>query len=106
MSATIKVIDRDGSESSVLWEAGSSLMEALRDNDLPLLASCGGCCSCATCHVFLSPDFAKLSGESAGEERELLEQTEAFQPEVSRLSCQIAYADHFDGLTVKLAPEE
>lgn len=105
MTANIRVIDHDSNERTISWEAGQSLMEALRDNDLPVLASCGGCCSCATCHVLLEQNFASIVGTSEGEERELLEQTEAFSPDVSRLACQIPYSEAYDGFTIRLAPE-
>lgn len=105
-TATINVIDRNGNASLIAWEAGQTLMEALRDNDLPVLASCGGCCSCATCHVLLAPDFARIVGPSAGEERDLLEQTSSFRPEASRLACQIPHDPVYEGLSVTLAPDD
>lgn len=47
-------------------------MEALRDNDLPVLASCGGTASCATCHVFLDKEVFDTLGERSEDELELL----------------------------------
>lgn len=102
----IKVIDRRGEGHQVSWEPDQSLMEALRDNDLPVLASCGGTASCATCHVFLEEDaFASLS-ERTEDELELLVETEEYRPCSSRLSCQIDHDPTLEGLTVILAPEE
>jgi len=106
MAANIRVIDRERNEHVITWKAGQSLMEALRDSNLPILASCGGCCSCATCHVFLGPEFVSSIGVSDGDEREMLEMAEAFRPEVSRLSCQITFSEDYDGFVVTLAPEE
>ena len=55
----IKVVKRDGSEKEFTATEGLSLMEALRDEGFDeLLALCGGCCSCATCHVHIDPAFA------------------------------------------------
>ncbi|MPV35555.1 2Fe-2S iron-sulfur cluster-binding protein [Georgenia subflava] len=102
----IKVTDRDGETHELDWEPDQSLMEALRDNDMPVLASCGGCCSCATCHVFVESDHIEQLGRSEGEERELLEETEAFRPDRSRLACQIAHSGSLAGIAVTLAPEE
>src|SRR3546814_5549053 len=60
------VVTREGEEKTVEGESGLSVMEIIRDNGFDeLLALCGGCCSCATCHVHVDPDFvAKLPGRS------------------------------------------
>jgi ferredoxin, 2Fe-2S len=53
---TIQVINRDGSARSVEAQTGLSLMEVIRDAGFDeLLALCGGCNSCATCHMHHSP---------------------------------------------------
>jgi 2Fe-2S ferredoxin len=106
MSNNITVIDRAGSPSQVEWEPEQTLMEALRDNDFPLLASCGGTASCATCHVYLESQVVSGLGERSEDEIELLEEAEGFDADTSRLSCQIAHAQSLDGITVTLAPEE
>jgi 2Fe-2S ferredoxin len=50
----IKVVTRAGAESAAEGEAGMSVMEIIRDSGFDeLLALCGGCCSCATCHVYV-----------------------------------------------------
>jgi ferredoxin, 2Fe-2S len=101
------VIDRDGDQRELEWSAGqASLMELLRDNDLPILASCGGTASCATCHVYLEPAIVAQLGERGDDERELLEECAAFDGRSSRLSCQITRTRLLDGGTVTLAPEE
>ncbi len=103
---TLTVLDRDGQQHAVEWEPEQSLMEALRDNDLPVLASCGGTASCAPCHVFLDGDIVKSLGERSEDEAELLADAEGFSEDCSRLSCQVAFEDRLDGMTVTLAPEE
>ena len=53
------VTDRQGTERAVEADEGLTVMEAIRDNGFDeLLALCGGCCSCATCHVHVDPAFA------------------------------------------------
>ena len=53
------VVTREGEEREVEGEVGLSVMEVIRDAGIDeLLALCGGCCSCATCHVHVDPDFA------------------------------------------------
>lgn len=103
---TITVIDRSGNARDVSAENGLSLMEVIRDNGFDeLLALCGGCCSCATCHVYVDSDFGgELPGMSE-DENDLLDSTDS-RNEQSRLSCQIPVTDALDGLTVTIAPED
>ena len=85
---------------------GISLMEALRDiGGLDIAAICGGTCSCATCHVYIGPDWTDKLPRQAPDEVELIEFLRGYRP-TSRLSCQIPVTDALDGLTVELAPEE
>lgn len=105
-SITITVIDREGSESTLGWERGDSLMETLRDNDYPILASCGGNASCATCHVFLPEEQVKRLGVRSEDELELLEETEAYDTGCSRLSCQVQADDELNDVVVRIAPED
>ncbi|WAH96317.1 2Fe-2S iron-sulfur cluster-binding protein [Arthrobacter sp. MMS18-M83] len=107
MSKTlINVIDREGAVREVEWEPEQSLMETLRDNDFPILASCGGTVSCATCHVFLEKPVVESLSPRTEDELELLEDAEAYNPEASRLSCQIKQCSSLAGINVTLAPEE
>ena len=102
--AEIVVIDREGVERSVTATLGWSAMEILREADLPIEAACGGCCACATCHVYVAADWLPRLPEMSRDESNMLD--EAFQvQENSRLSCQIPFTQELDGLTVTLAPE-
>jgi len=100
------VVDRGGSEREIDVANGVSVMEAIRDNGFDeLLALCGGCCSCATCHVYVDPAFAdKLPGLSA-DENDLLDSSD-HRNDTSRLSCQLHVTDAVDGLRVTIAPED
>jgi 2Fe-2S ferredoxin len=102
----IQVLDREGTPHELDWAPDQSLMEALRDNDLPVLASCGGTASCATCHVFLDHEVVAGLGRRSEDELELLEETEHFDETASRLSCQVPHDPALDGIIVRLAPEE
>lgn len=102
----VNVIDREGAVRPIEWEPEQSLMEALRDADLPVLASCGGTASCATCHVFLEKEVFDSLGERSEDEIELLVDAEGYREDASRLSCQIGFESHLGGLTVTLAPED
>jgi ferredoxin len=102
----IKVVKRDGSEKEFIATEGLSLMEALRDEGFDeLLALCGGCCSCATCHVKIDDDtLSKLSPMSADED-DLLDSSEHRNAN-SRLSCQIPVTDALAGAVITIAQED
>jgi 2Fe-2S ferredoxin len=103
---TITVIDRSGNARDVQADKGLSLMEVIRDNGFDeLLALCGGCCSCATCHVFVDAEFAGKLPAMSEDENDLLDSTDS-RNESSRLSCQVPVTDELDGLTVTIAPED
>jgi ferredoxin len=102
----INVVDRDGNEKSISTPTGLSLMEAIRDNGFDqMLALCGGCCSCATCHVFIRQGPENLATASEADENDLLDSSE-HRSNNSRLSCQISLVDAHDGMVVEIAPED
>jgi 2Fe-2S ferredoxin len=102
----ITVVERSGRERSVDAPSGQSVMSSLRDAGVDdILALCGGNCSCATCHVYVDPEFlGNLNGMSA-DENNLLEGS-GFRKETSRLSCQLEMNDSLAGMRVVVAPEE
>ena len=54
----LNIQDRKGTVKSIEVSPTGTLMEAIRDNGFDdLLALCGGCCSCATCHVIVHDGF-------------------------------------------------
>jgi 2Fe-2S ferredoxin len=100
------VVNRAGEETAIEVEDGLTVMEAIRDNGFDeLLALCGGCCSCATCHVHVDPDFFGKLPEMSEDEDDLLESSD-HRAETSRLSCQIPFSGDLDGLKVTIAPED
>ena len=100
------VVNRAGEESTVEVEDGLTVMEAIRDNGFDeLLALCGGCCSCATCHVHVDPAFAEKLPKMSEDEDDLLESSD-HRADNSRLSCQVPFTSDLDGLKVTIAPED
>ena len=100
------VTTRSGETREVEAAGGLSVMEAIRDNGFDeLLALCGGCCSCATCHVHVDPQWIGAVGPPKADEDDLLD-TSDHRTETSRLSCQILFAPELDGLRVTIAPED
>ena len=103
---TIHVTGREGEEKAITVDSGISVMEAIRDNGFDeLLALCGGCCSCATCHVHVDADWKARLPEMSEDEDDLLESSD-HRDEFSRLSCQIEMTEDLDGLKVKVADED
>lgn len=103
--ALLKVIDRDGKEHDVEARSGVKVMEALRELDYGISAICGGMCSCATCHIYIDPQWVSRLPAPMSDERELLAELAHFK-ENSRLSCQIDMTDAITGLRVTIAPDE
>jgi ferredoxin, 2Fe-2S len=102
--AKIHVTDREGAEHTLEASEGWSVMEIIREAGLPIEAACGGCCACATCHVYVEEAWLSKLEPASDEEDRMLD--EAYQvQENSRLSCQIPFAEALDGLKVTLAPE-
>lgn len=102
--ATINVIDRDGTTHEVEGKDGWKLMEIIRDKGLPIEAACGGCASCATCHVYVADEWADRLPAKSEEEEDMLDLAMEVQAN-SRLSCQIEVGADLNGLTVTLAPD-
>ena len=100
------VTTREGETSEVEVETGLTVMEAIRDNGFDeLLALCGGCCSCATCHVHVDPAFTDKLPPISEDEDDLLESSD-HRTETSRLSCQIPFTEDLSGLKVTIAAED
>ena len=100
------VVNRAGAETTVEAASGLTVMEAIRDNGFDeLLALCGGCCSCATCHVHVDPAFKDRLPAMSVDEDDLLDSSD-HRDENSRLSCQIPFSDDLDGLKVTIAEED
>jgi 2Fe-2S ferredoxin len=102
----INVVNRAGALQQIEVKSGSTLMEVLRDRGLDIEAICGGCCSCATCHVYIDESWSTRLGEKDEDEIELIEDMETFKSGRSRLSCMITITDEMDGLKLDIAPEE
>ena len=100
------VTNRAGEETTVEATAGLSVMENIRDNGFDeLLALCGGCCSCATCHIHIDPAFADRLPAMSEDENDLLDSSD-HRDAYSRLSCQVPMTDALDGLKVTIAEED
>lgn len=101
----ITFVDSDGASRTVDAEIGATVMETAIRNDVPgILASCGGSCSCATCHVYVAEDWWEMLSERSYDEEDMLDTAHDVRP-TSRLSCQITVTEELDGLRVQ-TPEK
>jgi len=103
--AELKVVDRDGNEHSVEARTGLKVMETLRELEYGVAAICGGMCSCATCHVYVDPEWTARLPRRQPDEQDLLSEL-SHAKENSRLSCQLEFTEALDGLKVTIAPDE
>ncbi|MBA3056295.1 MAG: 2Fe-2S iron-sulfur cluster binding domain-containing protein [Sphingomonadales bacterium] len=100
------IVNREGAETEVDVADGITVMEAIRDNGFDeLLALCGGCCSCATCHVHVDPAFAGMLPPVGADENDLLDSSDNRDAN-SRLSCQLTITPEMNGLKVRIAEED
>ena len=102
----INVTTRDGLSRAIEGKPGRSLMENLRAGGIEeILALCGGCCSCATCHVYVDEAWSAALPPMSEDEDDLLSTSGAREGN-SRLSCQIPFGPALDGIEVTVAPED
>ncbi len=96
----ITFVQQDGVRIDTEGENGSTVMETAIMNGVPgIVGECGGACTCATCHVYVDPEWTEKVGGPSMMEEDMLDF--AFDvKEASRLSCQIKVKDEFDGLVV------
>ena len=88
---------------------GFTVMEAAKEADLDEIpASCGGCCACGTCHVYVNNAWIAKLGEIDYNSTEqcMLEYESSYKKGSSRLSCQIPLTEELDGITLHLLDDE
>jgi len=91
--ATIKVLPHpeycpQGAELTVA--AGTSICEALLENQIAIEHACDMSCACTTCHVIVREGFGSL-GVLEETEEDLLDRAWGLEPN-SRLACQAIIA--------------
>lgn len=101
----ITFIFPDGSTRVVDAPLGLSVMEIAQKHDIEQIeGACGGGLACATCHLYVHPDWWDRTlpdGVRTLEEEDMLDL--AFDVrDKSRLSCQIVMKPELDGLVVAL----
>ena len=94
---------KDGTEKVIDAPVGLSLMEVSLKNNIPQIdGTCGGSLACATCHLYIHPDWWEKclpDGERSDDEEDMLDLGFDVR-KTSRLSCQIMVSEELDGLIV------
>jgi 2Fe-2S ferredoxin len=100
---TVHLIDPAGHRRSIPARVGKSLMRAALEADVDgIAADCGGCLTCATCHVIVDPAWAAQLPAPSADEESMLQMTASPRQATSRLSCQIEITPALDGLVATL----
>ena len=100
----VTYVEYSGTEQQVEVPIGLSVMRGAVNNAVRGIdADCGGECACATCHVYVDPEWLGKTGtpDPGSMEESMLSFAAAAQPN-SRLSCQITMREELDGLIVRM----
>lgn len=104
---SLRLQDADGTARLITGRVGRSLMQAAVDAGLDgVAADCGGCLSCATCHVIVAPEWLARLPAATADEQAMLEMTAHPRQPGSRLSCQIVLSAALDGLQATWPPTQ
>ena len=103
-SIAVELTDREGSTSYYQVDSLRELFDELC-GELKIDGLCGGCCSCATCHVLVDSEDQQKLYPIEDDELEVLEGLLYSQP-TSRLLCQCREREQGGRLSLTLAPEE
>jgi 2Fe-2S ferredoxin len=96
------VTDAIGQQRTITGEYGLSLMQCIKLAGVPIVAECGGCCLCSTCHVYIEADWLGVLPPKSHEENMTLD--DAFEVRHdSRLACQILFSPSLSGITLRIA---
>lgn len=98
----ITFIQFDGTTQIVAADVGMSAMQAAVNHQVPnILADCGGCCACGTCHAYVDDGFIDLIPTADEAEIGMLDAATDVRAN-SRLTCQIKVTAALDGLTLRV----
>jgi 2Fe-2S ferredoxin len=100
---TLHLQAADGKQQRITGRTGRSLMQAAVSAGVDgIAADCGGCLTCATCHVIVDAGWAARLPALSADEDAMLDMTATPRAAGSRLSCQIELTTALDGLVVRL----
>jgi 2Fe-2S ferredoxin len=99
----VNFVLKNGAIQRFVGDVGDSIMQVATLDGVPgIEAICGGNCECATCHVYVDPEWLDKLPAPAANELETMESVAAERRPNSRLSCQIKLTDAMDGILVTI----
>ena len=99
----ITYVEHDGTAHEVEVANGLSLMEGAVQNDIPGIdGDCGGNAACATCHILIPAVWRPVTGAPGDMELAMLEMSNGFDAQASRLACQIRVSAQLEGLRLDM----
>lgn len=98
------VEDRNGELTEYEVSELSELFTQLGD-EMKIDALCGGCCSCATCHVYTDESDAMYLSDCEDSERDVLDGLLHVRSG-SRLLCQLGLKEELKTLKITIAQSE
>ncbi len=99
---TVHLRSAQGRTTTVQGKTGQSLMKAaIAAGVHEIAADCGGCLTCATCHVFVDEAWVARLPPPGADELAMLEMTATPARPGSRLSCQILLDPSIEGLVAE-----
>lgn len=104
---TITYVQPTGQSETVTVDENTSLMRAAVVNGVDgIVGECGGQAMCATCHVYVRPEFSDALPEISEDEEEMLDCTTAERTDNSRLGCQVRIGAELDGIVVDVPSDQ
>jgi 2Fe-2S ferredoxin len=98
----VTYIEFNGAEHPIEVPVGLSVMQGAVNNNVPGIdADCGGECACATCHVYIAPEWFARTGSPNSQEASMLSFADGTEDN-SRLACQIKMTEALDGLVLRM----
>lgn len=102
----INYVTPAGEAVTVNAELGESLMEAAVRNGVDgIVAACGGCLSCATCHAYIDEPWLSKIDPQSQTEKDMLDYASHVEPD-SRLTCQVPVTAELEGVIVRTPPSQ
>lgn len=101
----VHVRTRTGEDVVVTSFGDEFLMQPMRDQNVDIEATCGGCVSCGTCHVYVEKRWLDRLPPISDEEAALISGLNHAKKN-SRLACQLKLDASLDGIQVTVAPSE
>jgi 2Fe-2S ferredoxin len=100
--AKVTYVRAGGERRTLDVPAGTSLMNGAVSHRLDgIVGECGGQMMCATCHVYVEPEFLGRLAAPGDDEDAMLDTTACERRPNSRLSCQLVASDALDGIVVR-----